>query len=167
MLACVDAHYSPRATAAACVLFRRWDDAQIAREHAVLLPPAHPYRPGHFYERELPALLAVLENAPLDAVVVDGYVWLGEGVAGLGARLHEALGGRIPVVGVAKSGFRGSAFAEAVLRGASRCPIWITAAGMDQSTAAAAVRGMAGAHRVPDLLRRVDALARRALAKDG
>ncbi len=165
MLACVDAHYSDRATAAACVLFRRWEDAQPAGERTILLPPARPYRPGHFYERELPALVAVLGYvADLEVVVVDGNVWLGERQPGLGAHLHEALKGRVSVVGVAKSAFRGSASAEPVLRGKSRRPLWVTAAGLGQHEAAAAVQRMAGAHRIPELLRRVDGLARHALS---
>src|SRR5207245_3121378 len=97
---------------------------------------------------------------------VDGYAGLGADVPGLGAHLRAALGRRISVVGVAKRAFRDSTFAEPVFRGKSRRPIWVTAAGMDQSAAAAAVQGMSGAHRVPDLLRRADALARRALAKE-
>jgi deoxyribonuclease V len=64
-----------------------WDDAQPATERSLLLPPARPYRPGHFYERELPPLLAVLGDAAVDAVVVDGYALVGAGVPGLGAML--------------------------------------------------------------------------------
>ena len=167
MLACVDAHYSERATAAARILFRRWDDCQPADEQAIVGPLARPYRPGHFYERELPALLAVLGDAVVDAVIVDGHVWLADQLPGLGAHLHEVLGGRIAVVGVAKRRYRGSTFARPVLRGKSGRPLWVTAAGMDPALAASAIQGMAGAHRIPDLLRRVDALARRALAGGG
>jgi deoxyribonuclease V len=122
-----------------------------------------PYEPGAFYKRELPCLLEVLGLAPgpLDAVIVDGYVWLSrDGRPGLGARLFEALGGRTAVVGVAKTSFAGADFAAPVQRGASARPLYVTAAGMDANEAADRVREMAGAHRIPELLKRVDRLCR-------
>ncbi len=94
-------------------------------------------------------------------VVIDGYVWLSEDRRpGLGARLFEALGGSVVVVGVAKTGFAGSAFAEPVLRGDSAKPLYVTAAGVEASVAAGWIRGMHGEYRVPTLLRRVDRLCR-------
>jgi deoxyribonuclease V len=57
-----------------------------------------------------------------------------------------------------------AAFAEGtampVLRGQSRRPLFVGAAGMDPVTAAALVRSMHGPDRLPTLLRRVDQLAR-------
>jgi deoxyribonuclease V len=45
-------------------------------------------------------------------------------------------------------------------RGASARPLYVTAAGMPRADAADLVRAMAGRHRMPDALRRVDTLAR-------
>lgn len=118
------------------------------------------YEPGAFYRRELPCLLDVLARGPrADIVVVDGYVWLGDGKAGLGAHLHAALGGA--VVGVAKTRFAGATDAIAVCRGVSRAPLYVSAAGMSTEEAAAMVAAMHGPYRVPTLLKRVDMLARR------
>ena len=125
---------------------------------------SRPYAPGAFYERELPCLLAVLGKVggSLDVVVIDGYVWLsGDGRPGLGAHLHKELGGETAVVGVAKSSFDGAAFAEAVLRGKSARPLFVTAAGIPAPTAADWIRAMHGPHRIPTLLKRVDRLCRR------
>jgi deoxyribonuclease V len=47
-----------------------------------------------------------------------------------------------------------------VLRGTSARPLYVTAAGMPSAGAADQVRQMAGPHRLPDALRRADALAR-------
>jgi deoxyribonuclease V len=117
------------------------------------------YEPGAFYRRELPCLRAMLSIGPhADVVVVDGYVWLEGGAAGLGAHLHAAIGGI--VIGVAKSRFAGAACAVPVCRGASRLPLYVTAAGASAADAAAWVAGMHGPYRVPTLLRRADALAR-------
>jgi deoxyribonuclease V len=109
----------------------------------------------------LPHLLKVLAEVrePLEAVVIDGYVWLGEEKAGLGAHLYEALGRSVPVIGVAKTAFH-SSLAVPVLRGQSQRPLFVTAVGVDASAAAECVRRMHGPSRIPTLLNRVDRLCR-------
>jgi deoxyribonuclease V len=159
MLACVDVAYSTRSAAAACLVFHDWADPVEARAFVAKIDDVADYEPGAFYRRELPCLLAVLRevDAPLDAVVIDGYVWLSsDGRPGLGARLFEALEGRIAVVGVAKTSFAGSDFAVPVARGTSSRPLYVTAAGATQDAAAGWVRRMHGDHRLPTLLKRVD-----------
>jgi deoxyribonuclease V len=161
--ACVDVHYGATDATAACVLFRQWREEAAERELVVHVPAPPPYEPGAFYRRELPCLVSVLEpvRASLDLVLVDGYVWLdAHRRKGLGAHLHEALGGSVPVIGVAKTAFAGSDFAVAVLRGTSKRPLYVTAAGIDAEVAATHVRGMHGDDRIPTLLARVDRLAR-------
>jgi deoxyribonuclease V len=164
MRVCVDVDYRPAEAVATGLGFLDWRDAVEATRHMARLSPVAPYQPGEFYRRELPCILAVLElvPGPLSTVVIDGHVWLAEGVPGLGAHLYEALGRRVPVVGVAKKAYRGSSVAEKVLRGGSARPVFVTAAGMEARDAAAAVASMHGAHRIPTLLRRVDQVARRA-----
>lgn len=164
MLACVDVGYESSGATAACLLFRAFGDPVEERAVTARITKVAPYEPGAFYRRELPCILDVLRLAggPLEVVIVDGYVWLSaDRRPGLGARLHEALGGGIVVVGAAKTGFHGAeAIAEPVLRGASANPLFVTAAGVDTAVAAGWIRSMHGAHRVPTLLRRVDRLSR-------
>lgn len=163
VIAALDVCYGPTRAAAACVLFSTFRDASPAATHVAHVTDVAPYEPGAFYKRELPCLLAVLALAPspLDAVVVDGYVWLSDdGRPGLGAHLFEALNRQTPIVGVAKTTFTGAAFAEPVLRGGSAKPLYVTAAGVDARTAAGWIREMAGPHRLPTLLKLVDRLAR-------
>lgn len=148
---------------AACVVAQRWDDAEPVEVAVTTIDEVRPYTPGRFYERELPCALAVLERlrAPVRVVVVDGYAVLDEhGTPGLGAHLHAALGGHTPVVGVAKTAYRGSGFATPVRRGTSQRPLFVTAVGIDVALAARWVTGMHGAHRIPTLLGLVDHLAR-------
>jgi deoxyribonuclease V len=162
MIACVDVDYRLDGAVSACVLFRSWGDANSAGERVALIPQVEPYQPGQFYRRELPCLLTVLAPVSelLEVVVVDGYVWLeDETKPGLGARLHEALSRRVPVVGVAKTRFAGAAAVE-VRRSGSRRPLYVSAAGMDPHTAARHVQSMHGLFRIPTLLRRVDQLSR-------
>jgi deoxyribonuclease V len=94
-------------------------------------------------------------------VLVDAYVWLPpDAKPGLGARLHDALGHGTAIVGIAKNPLAGDALAIPVLRGASKRPLFVTAAGLDPADAADGVRRMHGVYRVPTLLRRVDRLGR-------
>ena len=163
MLACTDVHYLEHEAHGALLLFTGWAAAAATGQRVVRLPSPAEYRPGHFYERELPVLLALIAqvNQPLEAVVIDGYVWLGAAnEKGLGAHLYEALGGSVPVIGVAKTAFKGSGFAVPVLRGGATRPLYVTAVGMAPSVAAERVRAMHGPYRVPTLLKEVDRLAR-------
>jgi deoxyribonuclease V len=161
MLACVDVDYRGAGAVAACVLFRAWGDDVSVADRVEVIAEAAPYEPGQFYRRELPCLLSVLGLVadPLETIVVDGYVWLGGDRPGLGAHLYEALGRRVAVIGVAKTRFAG-AEAEAVHRGGSRRPLYVSAAGLDGKTAAQYIESMHGRYRLPTLLRRVDQLCR-------
>ncbi len=158
MIAALDVDYRTDAVVTGCVVFSTWTDPAPARELVVrsAAPPAA-YEPGRFYERELPYLLGALAEITADLVVIDGHVWLADDTPGLGAHLHAAIG--VPIVGVAKNPFRGSP-AIHVIRGASRKPLHVTAAGIDAGVAAALVRDMHGDFRIPTLLKRADSLAR-------
>ncbi|NOJ77505.1 endonuclease V [Myxococcus xanthus] len=162
MLACVDVDYRPELTVAGCVLFRNWADGHEASHLVEHGPPAAPYEPGQFYRRELPHLLRVLARVevPLEAIIVDGYVWLGEDRPGLGAHLYEALNREVPVIGVAKTAYVTTGPSVPVLRGKSLRPLFVGAAGMDAATAAEHIRRMHGASRTPTMLNRVDRLCR-------
>lgn len=164
MIAALDVCYGSTGAVAACILFHAFTDETPAEVLLSTIERVEEYEPGAFYRRELPCLLAVLSlvKAPLEAVVIDGYVWLSrDRRPGLGARLHDALGGAIPVIGVAKTGFAGSDFAVPVLRGASSKPLFVTAVGADPGLVAEWIRGMHGEYRVPTLLKRVDQVCRR------
>jgi len=161
MLACVDVDYRPDHAIAACLTFADWLDSSPASTVVSRIDDVEPYTPGQFYKRELPCLLEVLRpfREQLDVVIVDGYVWLGEARPGLGAHLYEALGRKVAVIGVAKTHFNG-ALAEEVVRGTASRPLYVTAAGIDAVDAAANVRSMHGAYRLPTLLKLVDRACR-------
>jgi deoxyribonuclease V len=163
VLACVDVHYPAGAVEAiaACVLFRSWSDAGPAEQHVVRVTPVAPYVPGELYRRELPGLLAVLEQVahPLEVIVVDGYVWLDHERPGLGWHLHEAIGRRAAVVGVAKNEFAGNRAALELSRHGRRA-LYVTAVGMPAELARQRVLEMHGQHRIPTLLKAADRLSR-------
>ncbi len=173
MIVFLDVDYRLTETVTACLGASAWSDAAPAFERTRKVAEApQPYEPGRFYLREMPHLLAMLEecgrlHGAIDRVVVDGYVWLATGRPGLGAHLHAAMratGGEgaagVAVVGVAKTAFRDNDRAIALNRGASARPLYVTAIGCDESEAARDVASMHGVHRLPTLLKRVDRLAR-------
>ncbi|MET4731138.1 deoxyribonuclease V [Lysobacter enzymogenes] len=163
MILATDVHYFGASARAAGVLFADWSDPHAAATLTVDIDQVADYEPGAFYRRELPclaALLARLDAAP-DCIVVDGHAWLdGAGQPGLGAHLWESLQRRSAVVGVAKTRFVDTPAHAEVLRGGGTRPLYVTAAGLDPAAARAAVARMAGAHRLPDLLKQADRLAR-------
>jgi deoxyribonuclease V len=164
LCAAVDVHYLSAGARGAVVTASDPAFAAVLHQRTVFLPCVPPYRPGEFYLRELPPLRAVLgeldDLAPPGLIVVDGYVDLDpDGRPGLGAYVHAEFG--VPVIGVAKSEFKPATHAIPVLRGASARPLFVTAAGMPRTTAAELVGQMTGPYRIPDALRRADALSRR------
>jgi deoxyribonuclease V len=163
MLACVDVDYRDDQAVAACLLFSAWPDEQPAAERVQRIARVEPYQPGQFFRRELPCLLSVLATVAerLEAVVVDGYVWLHDTDSpGLGAHLYEALRRAVPVIGVAKTRFASARGAREVVRGDSRRPLYVSSAGLDVDEAARNVQSMHGPYRIPTLLKRVDHLCR-------
>ncbi|HEX9517764.1 MAG TPA: endonuclease V [Streptosporangiaceae bacterium] len=161
--AALDVHYIDAGARAAVVTAADPTFAAVLQERTLVVSGVPPYRPGEFYLRELPPIRAVLgglgDHGQPGLIVVDGYVDLDpDGRPGLGAYVHAEFG--VPVIGVAKSAFQPATHAIPVLRGTSTRPLFVTAAGMPRTAAAELVSRMAGSFRLPDALRRVDALAR-------
>ncbi len=165
-IAFLDVHYQGDSAQAACAVANSWEDESPSASYVQEIAPVVPYEAGSFYRRELPCLLAVLKQLPAlpEIIVVDGYVWLAPGDRpGLGAHLYQALGGGIPVIGIAKTAFGDAASSSSVipvLRGASRKALFVTAVGMPPEEAAERVRHMAGRYRIPTIVSITDHLAR-------
>jgi deoxyribonuclease V len=162
----VDVDYRAQGGAvAAGVLFGDWA-SDIAEGTLVRhIAAVEPYRPGRFFERELPCILALLEDLPgrPETIVIDGYAVLGpDRRDGLGAHLFRALKGAIPVIGVAKTRFRDTPAEAEVRRPGSSRPLYVTSVGVAEAAARSCVRSMHGAHRIPTLLAAVDRACRTA-----
>jgi deoxyribonuclease V len=158
----VDVHYPPFGGArAAAVVAADATFCHLLADRTGQVAQVPPYQPGQFYLRELPPLHAVLDGLDsINLLIVDGYADLDPGGRpGLGVQAHAEFG--VPVIGVAKTLFRTATHAVSVVRGESAArPLYVTAAGMSCHEAADRVRHMAGRYRLPDALRRADALAR-------
>ena len=161
MYAAADVHYLPSGGArAALVLAPDPTFSAIVSEKTVFIDHVAPYQPGEFYRRELPPIRAVLADVDdLGLLIIDGYVTLDpDGRPGLGAYAHEEFA--VSVIGVAKTRYALAVHAIPVVRGTAKRPLYVTAVGIPPADAAELVRTMTGSFRLPDALRRVDALAR-------
>jgi deoxyribonuclease V len=160
--AALDVHYHRDLATAACVTFESWSDGEALQTFRVSVPGVRPYRPGRFFERELPPLLAVLERSGkrFSHIIIDGYVHLKDNTMGLGAHLHKALPYPAVVIGVAKNPLAVAERTVAVSRGRSTKPLFISAIGWKLEDAAAAISDMHGPYRIPTLLRLADRIAR-------
>lgn len=164
MKVAVDVQYADEFAYAGALVFATWADTESVdiRQLRHTVPAA--YRPGHFFERELPCILpllrACIEAHAIKCIVIDGYVDLGPSHPGLGRALFEALERKVEIIGVAKTAYLGAPSRE-VLRGESKKPLLVTSTG-NLEMAARAIETMAGPYRVPQLLKRVDQLVRSA-----
>ncbi len=165
MILAVDVHYRETAAQAAGVAFDEWTDAEPAVRFLTRTPIAADYRPGAFYRRELPCILALLNEHGLqpDTILIDGFVYLdGTSRPGLGWHLYDALDGKTAVIGVAKRPFRGIPDRHQVTRGGSHRPLYVTSAGIPLETARSRVEAMHGPYRLPTLLKLADRESRAA-----
>lgn len=163
MILAVDVRYYPSIAVVAGVIFRDWSSEAPEKEVVTCLEVPAAYQPGEFYKRELPCILTLIQEHHLqpDIIVVDGFVYLdGSSEPGLGRRLYDALGGKVAVIGVAKSAFKEIGAAYEVFRGGSKRPLYVTAVGVDLETAKRFIQCMHGEHRHPTLLKRVDRACR-------
>lgn len=163
MILAIDVDYTNNHASVAAIRFHHWQDKQESAVYKSTVNNVAAYESGNFYRRELPCILHVLNEHHLtpNMIVIDGFVWLdGDKKRGLGAHLYHALDKQVPIIGVAKKAFSGIPEKYALLRGTSKKPLFITSAGIDVEQAISHIRTMAGEHRLPILLKKVDRLCR-------
>ena len=162
MILAIDVQYSGSTAFVAGIAFNDWNSEIPANEFTSTLQGVAEYEPGNFYKRELPCILKLIEehDLQLEIIVVDGYVFLdAQQRPGLGKYLHDALQGRVAVIGVAKRSFSGIGEGHEVLRGKSVKPLYVTTSG-ELAEAKSHIASMFGEHRIPVLLKRADQLCR-------
>lgn len=165
MMLAVDVSYRQDAAIVAGVLFSDWTAAEPLNDLVIPCMVPENYIPGHFYRRELPCIAALLEHIleKITCILIDGFVHLGRTEApGLGIYLYEMLEEKVAVIGVAKTPFKDTPEHCALLRGASKKPLYITSAGMNPAQAKFLIKSMHGRYRIPTLLKYADRLSKRA-----
>jgi len=161
MILAIDVHYRNNSAKVVCAVLAQWKDPLAVQYHIKYVNTVAEYIPGEFYKRELPCILAVLQDIDLAAVsciVIDGFVVLDDtGKHGLGGHLYEQLERKVPVIGVAKSNFhQNTQHVIPVYRGESAHPLYVTAIGTDLQQAADDIKGMHGDYRMPAVLKELD-----------
>ncbi len=161
MYIAIDVHYREKIAKVVSIEFDQWEDKEPTKINIIDIEGVADYEPGAFYKRELPCILKILKESDLTkvkAIIVDGYVILNDDKkAGLGMYLYNELGKKIPVIGVAKTSFHNNKkYVEAVFRGESKKPIYITSIGTDLVAAAKDIKGMHGDFRMPTLFTILD-----------
>ena len=159
---CLDVYYYEDYAKASGVVLQKDQEEKVIAEYNEIIYDTSEYIPGQFYKRELPCLLVLMEKVKenIDIIIVDSFVWLDDDKKGLGGYLYEALGGRTPVIGVAKTFYTGSRNYVEIHRGDSTKPLYISSAGIDLSYSAQFIKGLEGDYRIPNVLKLVDKLSR-------
>ena len=162
MIVAFDTHYFDNKAKTVGVSFQNWTDGEAVGIEEEIIEGIADYEPGSFFKRELPCILSILKRYnldTLDCIIVDGYVHLdNDGKLGMGGYLYQNLEKNIPIIGVAKSWFRSNEInSRELLRGESKKPLFISAAGIDLTKAYELVRSMHGDYRMPTLLQLMDA----------
>lgn len=163
MILALDVAYDGQTGIVGMVEFEAWSAEEADYCGAIYTRVESEYVPGEFFKRELPCLLKALNfrNSEYECIVIDGFVHLkGKGRKGLGRYLYEDLRGGTPVVGVAKNRLKIATRYVCVYRGRSRRPLYVSAMGMRMPVAVSCIEGMAGAHRIPGMLKLVDQLTK-------
>ena len=147
----------------AAVAFDDWDAAEATKTYASRIAQVDKPVRGQLDLRELPCVMQLLSEHGLapEIILIDGFVHLDANeTPGLGQHLHQALGGKVPVVGVSRKGLPGLSAQFEVMREDEAPPLWVTCAGIDIGAAKARLRAMHGRKRVPTLMKLVARLAK-------
>lgn len=163
MIFATDVQYADDTAFAAGIVFPDWKSDEIESVIVKHIDNTASYEPGYFYKRELPCILALLSDVEveLEAIIVDGYVTLGEDKKpGLGMHLYNRIDGAVPVIGIAKKEFTGTPNECRLLRGKSKNPLFVTSVGVSLEVAKGYIAHMHGDNRIPTLIKKVDQLCR-------
>lgn len=161
MIYAFDTYYYEEKAKTVAIGFTSWNDYEPAEIHSEIIEGIAEYEPGSFYKRELPCIISLLKKINIsktELIIVDGYVQLNDsGKLGLGGHLYEKLDKKIPIIGVAKSGYhQNKRNNRALLRGKSKKPLYISSLGIGLNTAFEHIKSMQGNYRMPTLLQILD-----------
>lgn len=163
MILATDVDYKSQGAVAAGIGFSAWSQTSSDFELVSHISEVADYESGQFYKRELPCLLALIEEHRLQpkVIIVDGFVYLDQQQKpGLGKHLYDALGGRVAVIGVAKNAHQEIPNEWGVYRGESCKPLFVSSVGIQLDVAQQNILSMAGKFRMPTLLKQADSLCR-------
>ena len=141
------------------IIFDKWESVEPVQIITKFTDGVNEYESGKFYKRELPCIIELLElinMKNIDAIIVDGYVYLENmSTPGLGLHLYNTIERKIPIIGVAKTYYHTN-IAEKIFRGKSKTPLYINSVGIETGEAVKYIKNMYGDYRIPKLLQLLD-----------
>lgn len=170
MIYCFDTYYGDDYAKTAVLGIENWDSSEPCFELSDIIHEVNEYESGAFFKRELPCLISIIDKINLepskDILVIDGYVNLSDdGKPGLGGYLFNELGGKVPVIGVAKNNFANlKNLKKTIYRSGSKKPLFVTSLGYDLQKASEKIIAMHGEFRIPTILKLVDQKCREQFA---
>lgn len=164
MILAIDVHYKEQYAKIVGVIFE-WNDGTPRKIYTTTLTGVAPYVPGKFYQRELPCILKLLEQIPLEAletIIVDGHCYINnEGDHGLGGYLWTALDRQVPIIGLAKNKLDGNdQFSFPIYRGNSKKALFVSTIGTDPKCAMERIVEMKEDYRMPAVLKELDRITK-------
>ncbi len=159
----VAVHFHGTQANAAAAAFDAWDAAEATKTYVSRIAHVEKAVRGELDLRELPCVMQLLREHSLEPelILVDGFVHLdADETPGLGQHLYQALGGKVPIVGVSKRRLPGLPAQFEVMREEEAPPLWVTCAGIDIGAAKARLRSMHGRKRAPTLMKLAARLAK-------
>ncbi|MCD8455243.1 endonuclease V [Tenacibaculum finnmarkense genomovar ulcerans] len=161
MILAFDSYYFDNKAKTVCLGFDSWTDKEPLNIYVEITENIADYEPGSFYKRELPCIISLLKRIDIneiELIIVDSFVLLDDhGKLGLGGRLFEKLNKKIPIIGVAKSGFHSNNLnTKKILRGNSKKPLFVSSVGIELNIAYENIKSMHGDFRMPTLLQILD-----------
>jgi len=159
----VSVHFEGTQANAAAVAFDAWDAAEATKTYVSHIAHVEKAVAGQPDLRELHCVMQLLREHGLapELILIEGFVHLdADETPGLGQHLYQALGGKVPVVGVSKKRLPGLSEQFEVMREEEAPPLVVTCVGIDIGAAKVRLRAMHGRKRVPTLMKLVARLAK-------
>ncbi len=159
----LELHHAGDLVVVAAVAFDEWDAAEPTKTYTSRCQRAGKATAGEPDLRDLACMLQLLREHGLapDNLLINGFVHLdAQETAGLGWHLYLALGGRVAVIGVARSARSALGAQYEVFREELARPLTVTCAGVDLGAAKTRLRAMHGRRRVPTLLKLATRIAK-------
>ena len=147
----------------AAAAFDAWDAVEATKTYGSRVDHVEKAGKGELDLRELPCLMQLLREYSLEPelILIEGFVHLdADETPGLGQHLYQALGCKVPIVGVSKKRLPGMSVQVEVVREEETQPLYVTCAGIDIGAAKARLRAMHGRKRVPTLMKLAARLAK-------
>lgn len=157
-IACFDVYYYGGRAKASSIVFQTGPVEKIISRYDEVIENTSEYISGEFYKRELPCILKVYKKIKeeINLIIVDSFVMLEDDRKGLGGYLYYSLNCKTPVIGVAKTFYRGCENYIEVFRGKSKKPLFVSSIGIDIEYAGDLIKNLKGVNRIPDILKEVD-----------